>query len=165
MTEPKFKVRRQEPEDAVALHDVYSQPNVVWGTTMLPHPSLHIWKKAVDEPRGMIRLVACADDDLVIGNIALTVAVSPRRRHCGDVAMAVHDRWQGRGAGHALLSEALSLADNWMNLRRVELQVYTDNEAGIRLYERCGFEREGTLKNYAFRDGEYVDVYAMARWR
>ena len=79
--------------------------------------------------------------------------------------MAVHDRWQGKGAGYALLSEALDLSDNWLDLRRIELQVYTDNERAVRLYERCGFGIEGTLKRYAYRDGQYVDVFAMARLR
>jgi putative acetyltransferase len=43
--------------------------------------------------------------------------------------------------------------------------VYTDNEPAVRLYKKFGFEIEGTLKKYAYRDGEYVDVYAMARFR
>ena len=77
--------------------------------------------------------------------------------------MAVHDRWQGKGCGYALLSEALNLADRWLGLHRVELEVYTDNEHAIRLYERCGFEIEGTLRDYVFRDGVYADVHAMAR--
>lgn len=79
--------------------------------------------------------------------------------------MAVHDDWQGQGLGYALLSEALQLADKWMDLRRVELEVYVDNERGVKLYERCGFVIEGTFKKYAYRDGQYVDVYAMARLR
>lgn len=59
----------------------------------------------------------------------------------------------------------LELADNWLNLTRLELEVYTDNEAGIHLYERFGFEIEGTLRQHAFRDGRYVDSYTMARLR
>lgn len=164
MTKANFKIRRQEPEDALALHEVYSQPKVIWGTTMLPHPSLHLWKKAADEPRGVTRLVVSTDEK-VVGNIALIMAQSPRRRHSAEVAMAVHDDWQGQGLGYALLSEALTLADNWMDLHRIELEVYTDNERGLRLYERCGFEIEGTFNKYAYRDGHYVDVYAMARLR
>ncbi len=162
MTKPKFAIRRQEPADAVALHAVYSQPNVIWGTTMLPHPSLHLWQKAVEEPRGMTRLVACAEDQ-VIGNIALTINASPRRRHAGSIAMAVHDDWQGKGCGYALLLAAIDLADNWFGLQRLELEVYTDNTAGVSLYKGCGFRIEGTLEHYAFRNGEYVDVYTMAR--
>jgi putative acetyltransferase len=40
----------------------------------------------------------------------------------------------------------VDLADKWLNLTRLGLEVYTDNEPEIRLYERFGFEREGTLK-------------------
>jgi putative acetyltransferase len=47
----------------------------------------------------------------------------------------------------------------------VELVVYADNAAGVALYEKFGFEVEGTHRRYAFRDGEYVDAYAMARLR
>jgi putative acetyltransferase len=50
----------------------------------------------------------------------------------------------------------------------LELTVYTDNAAGIRLYRKFGFEFgfeiEGTLKGYAMRDGRYVDAHAMARF-
>jgi L-phenylalanine/L-methionine N-acetyltransferase len=79
--------------------------------------------------------------------------------------MAVRDDWQGRGVGTALMEAALDLADNWLNLTRIELNVYTDNEIGIALYERFGFEIEGTHRRYAFRNGEYVDAYSMARVR
>ena len=37
------------------------------------------------------------------------------------------------------------------------------NDIGIALYEKLGFEVEGTHRRYAFRDGEYVDAYSMAR--
>lgn len=60
---------------------------------------------------------------------------------------------------------AVDLADNWLNLLRLELEVYTDNEPAIRLYERFGFEREGTKRRDAFRGGQYVDSYLMAGLR
>jgi putative acetyltransferase len=34
---------------------------------------------------------------------------------------------------------------------------------GITLYEKFGFEIEGTHRRYAFRDGGFVDAYSMAR--
>jgi putative acetyltransferase len=39
------------------------------------------------------------------------------------------------------------------------------NDMGITLYEKFGFEREGTHRRYAFRDGGFVDAYSMARVR
>ena len=35
--------------------------------------------------------------------------------------------------------------------------------AGIALYEKFGYEIDGTHRRFAFRDGEYADAYSMAR--
>jgi putative acetyltransferase len=88
-----------------------------------------------------------------------------RRRHAGAIGLIVHDESQGKGIGSALMHAGVDLADKWLNLTRLELEVYTDNAPAIHLYERFGFEREGTLRQYAFRDGNYVDAYLMARLR
>jgi putative acetyltransferase len=79
--------------------------------------------------------------------------------------MGVHDDFVGRGVGSALMKAVLDLADNWLDLRRVDLTVFTDNPNAIRLYEKSGFVKEGHFKQFAFRDGEYVDAYSMARLR
>jgi putative acetyltransferase len=63
------------------------------------------------------------------------------------------------------MEAALDLADNWLNLTRIALTVYTDNKAALALYKKFGFEIEGTHRRYAFRDGGYVDAYSMARIR
>jgi putative acetyltransferase len=43
--------------------------------------------------------------------------------------------------------------------------VYADNEAAHRLYHKFGFETEGRLRDYAVRDGAFVDTLTMARIR
>ena len=77
----------------------------------------------------------------------------------------MHDEWQGKGVGKALMAAAVDLADNWLNLTRLELEVYADNAAAIHLYERFGFVYEGTLRQHAFRNGEYIDSNIMGRLR
>jgi putative acetyltransferase len=47
----------------------------------------------------------------------------------------------------------------------VELTVYVDNAPAVRLYEKFGFQIEGTLVAYARRGGSLVDAYCMARLR
>ena len=79
--------------------------------------------------------------------------------------MAVRADWQGKGIGTALMQAAIDLADKWMNLSRLELEVYTDNEPAIRLYKKFGFQIEGTGVRADFRDGEFADIYMMARLR
>ena len=167
MVEPtEFLVRRAEPYDAEGLHDVVSCPGVIAGTLQVPFPSLERWRARIAEtPPGAYLLVACADRR-VVGNLGLVARdKSPRTRHVAELGIAVHDEWQRRGAGSALLRAGLDLADNWLALRRVELSVFVDNEAAIRLYQKFGFESEGTCRQYALRNGQYVDVLRMARLR
>jgi putative acetyltransferase len=47
----------------------------------------------------------------------------------------------------------------------LDLRVYVDNAPAIALYEKFGFEIEGTHRCFAYRDGEYVDAHVMARLR
>ena len=161
-----FLIRRAEPDDYEAVRQVFAGPKVVWGTLQLPFASAESWRKRLAEPgEGTYFLVACANDE-VIGQLGLhTFPNVPRRRHAGWIGMAVRDDWQGKGAGGALVQAAIDLASNWLNLTRLELEVYTDNEPAVQLYKKFGFEVEGTFVRYAFRDGQYVDVYAMARLR
>jgi putative acetyltransferase len=136
------------------------------GTLQLPYPSRELWRQRLAEPGdGTYNLVAVVEDH-VVGMFGVhTFPNRPRRRHVAAIGMAVHDEWQGKGIGTALMRAGLDLADNWLNLTRLELEVYVDNEPAIHLYERFGFEHEGTLRQHAFRDGRYVDSYMMARLR
>ena len=158
-------IRHSEPSDAEALHRVFTSPRAVWGTLQLPYSSVEVYRKRIAErPEGMYQLVALADGELA-GAAGLHTVANMRLRHTASIGMAVRDDWQGKGVGSALMREILSLADNWLNLKRVELEVYTDNPAAIALYTKFGFEHEGTKRAFAFRDGQYVDAHMMARVR
>jgi putative acetyltransferase len=162
----KVTVRHAEPGDFEALREIHGQPKAVWGTLQLPFPSAEQWKKRVQElPEGKHFLVAEIDDGIVGALVLWQETRSPRRRHAGSLGMAVHDRWQGKGIGNALMEAAIDMADNWLNLMRLELSVFVDNEPAIRLYRKWGFNTEGTWEKYAFRGGRYVDAYCMARIR
>jgi len=160
-------IRRTEPSDYEAVQRILASPKVVWGTLQLPFPSIEQWRKRLAEPpEGLFSLVACVENNEVVGQLALqTFPNRPRRRHVGQIGMAVRDDWQGKRVGTALMQAAIDLADNWLNLTRLELELFVENTPAIRLYEKCGFTIEGTLVDFAFRDGQYVDTYIMARLR
>jgi L-phenylalanine/L-methionine N-acetyltransferase len=157
-------VRRAEPGDAEAIHQTFLGPRVIAGTLQLPYPSVEMWRRRLAEfPAEDCLLVATIDAE-VVGNLALHAASkSPRRRHVGNIGMAVRDDRQGRGIGSTLLRAAIELADGWLNYQRLELWVYVDNLAALHLYRKFGFAIEGTCRAYSFRDGQYVDACAMAR--
>ncbi len=164
--EPKYTIRRAELGDHEAVTRIFQGPGVVWGTLQLPYPSAEFWHKRLAEPAdGYYGLLACVEGE-VVGELGLlTFPRAPRRRHAATIFMAVRDDWQGRGVGSALMQAAVDLADKWLNITRLELEVYTDNEPAVKLYKKFGFVIEGTLVQFGYRDGRYVDAYTMARRR
>jgi putative acetyltransferase len=148
-----------------AIHAIMRCPGVVAGTLQLPWRSLDYTRQrfgaASDGRHALVALV----DDRVVGQLDLEVQHGPRRRDVGKFGMAVHDDFQGRGVGSALMAAMVELADGWLGLRRLELEVWADNPAAIHLYEKFGFVIEGTGRQFGRRAGELVDAHYMARLR
>ena len=158
-------VRRCEPEDYEGVHRVYSSPKAMAGTMGVPYSSAReVREELAREGDGRFPLVACVGEE-VVGQLTLSVYTNPRTRHSGHFGIAVRDDWLGRGVGTALMEACLDLADNWLNLTRLDLRVYVDNVPAIALYKKFGFEIEGTHQRFVYRNGEYVDAFIMARLR
>ncbi|GAM76034.1 phnO protein [Vibrio ishigakensis] len=158
-----ISIRRAEARDAEAIRDIYAGENAYSGTLQLPNPSLELWEKRVSNiPDNVYAFVAEVEGEIV-GNLGMEVCPNPRRRHVASFGMGVKDEFLGQGVGSALVATMVDLADNWLNLLRIELTVFVDNKAALGLYSKFGFEIEGESEAYAFRDGEYVSVYHMAR--
>jgi L-phenylalanine/L-methionine N-acetyltransferase len=157
-------VRGQEAEDWEEIAALRSGPKVIDGTLQTPYLSRDVVRERLENPPpGRHGLVAVVDG-LVVGNLGLQTGTG-RRARTASLGMMVHDDFQGQGVGTALMEAAVNLAENWLNISRIELEVYTDNAAGIALYKKFGFEIEGTLRDFSYRNGHYADVYLMARIR
>ncbi|MFK3843439.1 GNAT family N-acetyltransferase [Serratia sp. NPDC087055] len=158
-------VRHVETTDAQALHQLYSQPQAYRDTLQLPLPSIELWHKRLAnlEP-GTHNLVACIDGQ-VVGQLSVMLNQRVRRRHVATFGIGVDSRHHGKGVGSSLMKAMIDLCDNWADIERIELTVFTDNQAAIALYRKFGFDIEGTSRAYAMRDGKLVDSYHMARFR
>ncbi len=158
-------IRRYVPSDAEDLAELYSMPKAYSGTLRLPYESPDGIRERFEKyPPDSHPLVAVVEEtQKVVGNLGLHRITRARRSHVGAFGMAVHDDYQGQGVGSKLMAAAIDLADNWLNLTRLELEVFVDNQAAVHLYKKFGFEIEGTLRNYAYRNGKFVDTYVMAR--
>ena len=155
-------IRASQPEDAEGLAALANLPNYRFGTLRLPYETADFWRRRIEAAdAGHLGLVAVLNGRIV-GSIGLQ-RLAGRRAHSGELGMGVHDDFQGRGIGSALVAAVVETADRWLGLKRLQLTVYADNAPAIALYRKFGFVVEGTHRAFAFRDGAYVDALAMAR--
>ena len=91
--------------------------------------------------------------------------VTPLRENAhvlGIVGLAVAPGSRRRGVASALLAAAEQHA-RARGARKLSLRVLSSNETAMRLYERHGFQREGTLRDEFCIGGLFVDDLVMAK--
>ncbi len=158
------KIRAAAPSDAEGIALIANLPGFRAGTLRLPFQNIEETRRWLEKPApDAIKLVAILEDQIV-GNAGLQ-RHSGRQIHTAHIGMGVHDDFVGQGIGSALLGALVDTADNWLAIKRLELTVYVDNAPAIGLYQKFGFETEGRLRAFGFRNGDYVDAFTMARIR
>lgn len=163
-TSPILKIRAARIVDWEAIAALMSQPGIRSGTLRLPYSTPEQTRKWMEGLSEDDTAVVAERDGRIVGMAGLH-RNKGRRRHSAVLGISVDDNHRGEGIGKALLTSLIDAADNWLGISRIELTVFTDNEAAIALYRKIGFEAEGTHRAYALRNGVLADVLAMARVR
>ncbi|MCD7111805.1 GNAT family N-acetyltransferase [Rhizobium sp. DKSPLA3] len=157
-----LKLRAAEQRDVAGITELSNGPLYRAGTQRLPFQNEETTARWLGSNGEAASLSVVAELDGRIVGLGGLHRQSGRRQHVAILGLGVHDDYQRQGIGVALLEALLDAAFNWLQIRRVELTVFSDNAGAIELYQRAGFRREGLLRAYAFRDGVYADVLAMA---
>ena len=154
-------VRPARAADDAALRSV---DTATWSWTVSPAPA-----KPHDEPffgpatRPEDVLVAVVGD-AVAGYVVLGPALPlESSRHVLEVkGLAVDPAHQGHGIGRLLVDAAVDAASA-RGARKLTLRVLSPNATARAIYESCGFEVEGILRETFLLEGRYVDDVLMAR--
>src|SRR5438270_11200267 len=79
-----------------------------------------------------------------------------RRGEVG-IVIGVKQFW-GKGYGEDSMRVLMRLAFEKLGLNRLSLRVLDFNQRAIACYEKCGFKREGVLREDHFAEGRFHDV-------
>lgn len=119
--------------------------------------SAHAFHAELDA--GAHYVAAVTEDDVLAGYAGLAIMGPPADPETSLHTIGVDPEFQGAGVGTALLRAVLRRADELG--APVFLEVRTDNERAIGLYERHGFQRLGLRRRYYQPSG--ADAYTMKR--
>lgn len=164
-------IREDDIATLISWDDNQAFMRLMVSSPAFPRPELEQrewWQarlKAKDQFHLGIRLKA---DNQLIGTVSITQV--EWNHQCAWISIGIGDaEARGRGYGGEALRLALDLAFDELGLHRISLSVFAYNSAAIRLYERLGWTREGTFREYLLRDGQRHDMilYGMLapEWR
>jgi [ribosomal protein S18]-alanine N-acetyltransferase len=104
-----------------------------------------------------IRYVAARADDKLVGYAGISRLGRKRPYEYEIHTIGVDPTYQGQGIGRHMMEELLAYASGGT----IFLEVRTDNEAAISLYESLGFVNVGLRRRYYRASG--ADAYTMRR--
>lgn len=107
--------------------------------------------------KSVIFIIETVSDPVSVGFVQLNQIDWISRNCTFGIAIPEKD-FQGRGFGKDVMRLIFDYAFNFLNLKKVSLEVTSFNTNSIHLYEKTGFEKEGILKQHYFWNGNYHDV-------
>lgn len=107
-------------------------------------------------------LLIATEDDNIIGFLSAQRGIIRKIKHTAYIVVGIREKFRGKGIGKKLFCE-LDLWAKENNISRLELTVMCPNSMAKQLYEKSGFEVEGTKRNSIFMNGKYIDEYYMSK--
>jgi RimJ/RimL family protein N-acetyltransferase len=160
-------IRIAEPIDAEEIVNLFGQ--VEKSNFMLFEPGER--KISADQQRKRIEsmkeektsVIFVAEDNGKLVGYMVVIGGNPKRtKHSVYLVIGIHENYRKQGIGAKLFNKM----EEWANehhIHRLELTVMEHNKAGIALYNKMGFEIEGTKRHSLFIDGKYIDEYYMSK--
>lgn len=169
----RLYLRPVEPSDGRLLAECNNDPAVRVSFFTHTPTSIHLQsEKAADLYRpgaDYLPFVICVvEDDQPIGITALHRVDLVSHAAVYSICISDSGKW-GRGYAGEVTGLMLKYCFDVLNLHRVQLHVWAENSAGVHVYEKAGFVREGCLREAMRHDGKYYDFLVMGildrEWR
>ena len=153
--------------DAPALSRHGNNHNIWINTFGLPYPfTVEVCEQWIDEKlQNQSRiLLAIEVAGEAAGCIVLTVHPEPKS-HSAEVGYWLAETYWNRG----IVTEALAAVTTYgfvhHHLARIQALVLADNMASMRVLEKCGYVREGTVRKSIQKDGRLYDLALYATFQ
>lgn len=107
-------------------------------------------------------LLSAVNGEKIVGYISAQRESLNRVAHTAYVVVGILKEYTNHGIG----TEFFKRLNQWAKetgVQRLELTVVCENENAVHLYEKSGFQIEGTKRNSVLVDGMFLDEYYMAK--
>jgi RimJ/RimL family protein N-acetyltransferase len=102
--------------------------------------------------------LAISGPDGIVGGVGVMLSTVPNFAHDGEVGYWLGAPYWGRGLTTAALRAFCAWAAAAHGLGRFTAKVYAGKTTSVRVLEKCGFVREGSMRRAVRKEGETLDL-------
>ena len=159
----KINLIALEPEHLKQANQWINNPEVNQFLTLISPMPVRATKKwyesQADDPNNNAYAIVTKRGKF-IGTVGLH-DIDWKNRHA-ELGLSIGDTsYHNRGYGTDVITTLLRFAFQELNLHRVTLHVFDFNKRAQRCYEKCGFKREGVMRDFMHRRGKFHDAVFM----
>ena len=136
---------RELVEFNASFKNVSREDHDLWFENILKDPSVAIF--AIELDNGQF-----------IGSCQLN-SILPKSS--AEIQIRIGAAGQGRGHGTETIRLLLKYGFEDLDLHRIYIRAFESNKRSIRMFEKCLFKLEGTLREHTLINGEYKNVVVM----
>lgn len=97
----------------------------------------------------------------LIGSIDIS-SIDIKNKHA-EIGMAIGDKnYWGKGYGTDTVNIILDYCFSKLGLNKVYLDVWEENKRAINCYLKCGFKKDGVLRQHVRKDNKYHHKWVMS---
>ncbi len=102
-------------------------------------------------------------DGIIAGSIFLDQKRQrSKQAHVATLGISIASEYQSMGLGDKAMKYIIRLSKE-LGVKRLDLEVISENKRAQRLYRKHGFVKEGVKKKAYRQNRKYLDVHVMAR--
>lgn len=157
-----YILREQSLEDTEAFFDYYTHPEVGKYILASKPPSLLEASREIQYCRGLFYgkrgiywTIATKDNNTMIGSVGFYIN---NLHHRGEITYDLSHAYWRQGIMSQVIQAVVKCAFNHIGLVRVEAVTRIENIPSMEILKKCGFQHEGTLKNYRYFDDRAWDI-------
>jgi Acetyltransferases, including N-acetylases of ribosomal proteins len=162
-----IKLRAPEPEDLDWMYKWENNTQLwVYGSTIAPFSRYTLKEYIANggdfyEVRQMRLMIVARASDEVIGAVDL-FDYDPFNQRCA-VGILIDESWRCRNMATQALELICRYAFDFLSMHMLFAYVSSGNEASIRLFEKCSFQKSGVLKDWLRIYNQFEDAIIFQR--
>lgn len=163
----KILLRAIEPDDNQMLLELINDPETEamiggfsWPTSLDGQMK---WYSRLENSQSILRcIIAYREDNKPLGTLILNEIDQKNGTAHIHIKMS-KDGGRGKGYGTDALNCMVSYAFLELRLNCIFANIISYNDASVHLFEKCGFKRDGVLRQRVFKQGKYHDIFSYSR--